>query len=208
MNEKLKKLLPYIISATLSVLTFLYLLFTYVKYDLGLISATASGYDCLNLFDTNISGILLSVFLIVLILVAVALLVFAILGMLKELKVISFQTKNNQRYNEWGLLAYAILSGLIMVFTIAYVASNTMNKIGIGSFIGLFLGVGVYVLYKYLHKKQFSVITVAKKNNDNKNEKNTHTYTKENDNNNSETTDIPIPKFELNENDKDDSTKI
>lgn len=207
MNEKLNKLLPYIVSAGLSILTFLYLLFTYVKFDLGLISTTASGYDCLNLFDTNISGIMLSIFLILLILVAVALLAFAVLGMLKELKVISFETKNNLKYNEWGLMAYTILSGLIMVFTIAYVASSAINKIGIGSFIGLVLGVGMYALYKFLQKKDFKEILPLKKSKSNNGQKvpNDTPTQKENASTNSEQEDA---KFELNENDKDDSNKI
>lgn len=154
MNEKIKRILPYITSGGLSILTFLYLIFNYVKYDIGLITTYASGYDCMNLFNTNIAGILLSIFLIILLVLNVALLVFAVLGILKEYKVISFEIKNNLKYNEWGVLVHAILSGLIMIFTIAYVASNIINKIAIGSFIGLIVSVGTYVLYRYVVVKK------------------------------------------------------
>ncbi len=180
MLNKLKKNLTYVFCAGLGLLNFILLAFNYLKsfysYDYGQwggkrsSSSGISGYKVMDLWEAKFSGVMSSMFQLLILLVGIALLAWGVLGLLKALgifdkfpdKVGKFESK---KIGELGLFVMAGLNILLLVFLIILSATNTESynengmkaeagiKLGAGIFISLIFTVGAVVALKILEKK-------------------------------------------------------
>jgi hypothetical protein len=165
----IKKYLPWIIYAGLGTISFilftvpyLALWYRYGYNEFSSISVGISGYKILGLWDGGFSGVMISLFQLLILIVFLALIGVGVMGLLNRFGVTKLKEKYGKiTFDQIGgllLIIYTALNVLLFIFLIVFVASNGESGVGgyslnAGIFITLFHGAGALGFRIFLHKK-------------------------------------------------------
>lgn len=150
--KTLKTNLSYLLSAAIGVLTFVLFaipyLSLYVDSFLGGASEGFSGYKVMDLWDGGFSGVMSSLLQILVLVSAILLLAIGVCGLLKAFGILKAFPETlggieSKKIAHFGLIGYAILNTLLLVFLIIYTSSNSDGNELISA--GVSLSAGIFV---------------------------------------------------------------
>ncbi len=148
-----KSSVTYLCCIALGLLNFVLFVIPYLSVFVEMFGDTVSegvnGYDVMDLWEGGFSGVMSSLFQILVLVVGVIMLAYGVCGMLKDLGVFKkFPDKIGKCSAEGlgfiALLVHAILNVLLLVFLIIFCATNTESAEGVGS-AGIRLSAGIFV---------------------------------------------------------------
>ena len=182
MLEKIKSNLAYTLCTFLGLFNFILFIFPYLAVtvkstvygysDSG--SATASGYDVMDLWDSDFFGGTSSFVQILILIVGIVLLIIGTIGLLKAFGVLTtlpekIEEYTSKKYAILGLLAFAALNALLFVclFIFSFTGSTTETStyygstykhttdvsLHFGAYVALILSVGAIAVLKYFADK-------------------------------------------------------
>lgn len=166
MKDNVKKLIPYIVTGGLGLLMLIFFCIPYahVNYGYG-VRVGFSGYDFLKLWEAGFSGVMVSLFQLFSLFAVIGLLVVGVFGILIETNALQAQDKAKKilsTVNTWLFFAFALLTIIVFIFTIAITAANGLG-FSAGSVINAILAVGGFVTMFILDKKgTFGDRTISK----------------------------------------------
>lgn len=172
MKEKILKNLSYFFSAGLGLFTLIIFAFPYLKMRMKediftVVLGTANGYSVMGLFDYKFAGVISSILQILILSIAVAMLVYGIIGLLcvfvKDKKsFLKIGTMKSQTLVEFGMLIYSALNALLMIFLIIicaqynqdFVERTSMKLItSIGVYLAMFVPILAFFALKFFAKE-------------------------------------------------------
>lgn len=150
----MKKLLSHILATCMGAITFVLFaipqLTTFIKangkYQLKEYQEKINGYELMKLWDTEFAGVMTSLFQVLVLVCAIALLVYGVMGILKETGVLKSEAICKfvcSKISALGILAYAVLNVLVIFFVLIYCGQTKVEfgetVTGVKATIGLFL---------------------------------------------------------------------
>ena len=100
----------------------------------------------MKLWDAEFAGVMTSLFQVLIVVAAVLLVIYGVVGLLKELNVIKCKCVDKYvkgKYSVMGLMIYAGLNVLMIVFVLIYCGQNTdtfgESSAGVKACFGLFI---------------------------------------------------------------------
>ena len=159
----MKKLLSHILAIFIGVFTFVAYALNYItafvkyngEYQMKDEMGKITGYELIDfeLFEGKFSGVMLGIFHILVLVAAVVLVAYGVLGLLKELGVLNNESSLAKvvkaRWSVLGLIVYAALNVFVIIFAISWCGttvtefgnSSTGLKVMFGLFLPLILSV-------------------------------------------------------------------
>lgn len=150
--KTLKTNLTYLLSAAIGVLTFVLFAIPYLSIYASLLGNSASeginGYQVLDLWDSGFAGVMSSLLQVLVLVSAIALLAFGACGLLKAFGILKAFPETlggieSKKIAHFGLIGYAILNALLLVFLIIFTSSNSDGNELISA--GVSLSAGIFV---------------------------------------------------------------
>ncbi len=156
MNDTVKKIFGALSYALCALLGFLHFIFMFIPYTSVYLSwgslkesQGVSGYKILSQYwDLGFTGVLCALLQLVILLFAVAMLAYGVLGLLKEFGIVSvlpdeFMDFSTKTISEYVLYAWAGLNALLFVLLI--VCNLAHNESQYGASAGISLHVGIFI---------------------------------------------------------------
>ena len=153
MKDKILKNLSYIFCTGLGLFTFILFAFPYLKLRLrdGIftsVGGTANGYNVLAMFDYEFAGVMCSILQILVLLLAVLMLAYGIIGLVfafvKDKKnPIKIGIITSHTLSQIGMLIYSALNAIILIFLIVVCVDYNQAFIG-RTGVGLIPSAGIY----------------------------------------------------------------
>ena len=150
----MKKIVSHVLAIFIGAFTFISFSFnsltTFVKvgkeYVLKDSQAKINGYELMKLWDTEFAGVMTSLFQVLIVVAAVLLVIYGVIGLLKEYDVFKCECADkyiNGKYSLMGLMIYAGLNVLMIVFVLIYCGQNKVtygeSSAGVKACFGLFI---------------------------------------------------------------------
>ena len=173
MKEKIVKNLSYIFCSALGVFTFILFAFPYLKIKMreGIfttIGGKANGYSIMAMFDYGFAGVMSAILQILVLLIAVLMLVYGIIGVVSTLikdkeSPIKIGKIGAQTISKISMLIYSALNALILIFLIVVCAeynkvfvnnANIKMLPSVGVYFGMFVPIIGYFILAVLGKKK------------------------------------------------------
>lgn len=134
----MRKIVSHVLAIFIGAFTFISFSFnsltTFVKvgkeYILKDSQAKIKGYELMKLWDTEFAGVMTSLFQVLILVAAVLLIIYGVIGFLKEYDVFKCECADkyiNGKYSVMGLMIYTGLNVLMIVFVLIYCGQNKIT---------------------------------------------------------------------------------